>query len=277
MGTKVTWAGQVMTAELNGRVPAGERETARHEDQVKEYRKLLYERYVSSSSDFAPKGRDESEFSSRRPYLRRLIGRCFPSDKQSDILELGCGNGALLYYARLAGFENARGVDCSIEQVREAERLGIPGVRQGDILDVIGGLADGSQDVVVAFDVLEHFTKDESCLVVSEALRILRPGGRLILHLPNAESPFGARPMSWDFTHEQVFTRRSIGQLLRAVGFSVVDCHEDMPIIHGVKSLGRHLLWRVIRLGLRFYLTVETGLWDRKAIFSQGFLVVARK
>jgi hypothetical protein len=81
----------------------------------------------------------------------------------------------------------------------------------------------------------------------------------------------------WDLTHELAFTRTSINQLLLSSGFSNVQCFEDAPIPHGLTSVVRWLLWKVIRSGLRLYLAAETGDTSRSAIFSQNFLIVADK
>jgi len=93
------------------------------------------------------------------------------------VLDLGCGHGALIYFARRAGYTNTRGVDGSPEQVAAARRLGIEGVEEGDLLATLASQADGSLDVVVAFDVIEHFTRDELLGFVDQVQRVLRPGG----------------------------------------------------------------------------------------------------
>jgi cyclopropane fatty-acyl-phospholipid synthase-like methyltransferase len=173
------------------------------------------------------------------------------------------------------GYPNVTGVDGSLEQIEAARRLGISGVKHGDVMDTLHGIRDECMDVVVAFDVIEHFTKSELVPLVDEVRRVLRPGGRWIIHVPNGESPFGMRSRYWDMTHEQAFTRTSIAQLLLTSGFSRVECFEDQPIPHGAVSAIRLVLWRTIRAGLLLYVAVETGSLDRKAVFSQNMLTVA--
>jgi SAM-dependent methyltransferase len=134
---------------------------------------------------------------------------------------------------------------------------------------------DESQDVVIAFDLIEHFTKGELLALVDEVRRVLKPGGRWIIHAPNGESPFHSRIHYGDFTHELSFTSTSIGQLLRSSDFSGVYCFEDAPVPHGLKSAIRWALWKLIRSLLRLYLAAETGVTN--GIFSQNFLVVAFK
>ena len=239
------------------------------------YRNRIYQSYVHARQQpLAPESIDG--LLPRAPYLNKLICEHFPSDKNATILDLGCGHGALVYFARKAGYY-VTGVDRSPQQVAEAKRLGIEGVIEGSLMRSLQSLADGSQDMVIAFDVIEHFMKNELIHFIDEVHRVLRKGGKWIIHTPNAESPFVGRIRYGDFTHELAFTRTSITQLLKSSGFSLVTCHEDTPIPHGLKSAVRWVLWKVIRCALRLYLAAETGASEKECIFSQNFLTVAVK
>jgi cyclopropane fatty-acyl-phospholipid synthase-like methyltransferase len=240
------------------------------------YRERIYRHYVAAHQDGALVI-DAASLAPRSAYLRDLIARHFPPDREAAIIDLGCGHGTLLQQAAQAGYRNLRGVDASPQQVAMAARLGIAGVDQGDLTAALAALADGSQAAVISFDVIEHFTKDETVDFVDQVLRVLRPGGRWIIHVPNGESPFGGRSRFGDFTHEQAFTRGSLTQLLLASGFATVACYEDAPIAHGARSRLRALLWRPLRLALRLYLAIETGDTGRNAIFTQNLLAVAVK
>lgn len=238
------------------------------------YRERIYAGYVTRrGTPLAPQ--TVTGLAPRMPYLRKLIKRCLPTEKNAKILELGCGHGALLYALHAMGYEHARGVDGSVEQVASARRLGIEGVTKEDILEKLQETPHASLDVVITFDVIEHFTKNELIPLIDEVSRVLRAGGRWIIHVPNAESPFGALMRYGDFTHEVAFTRVSLDQLLRASGFAQVHCYEDRPVPHGFRSTVRALLWLAIRATLLTYMAVETGAVDRDAIFSQNLLAVA--
>lgn len=240
------------------------------------YRDRIYQYYVHARHEPLAPASVEG-FKPRGPYLRRLIGRHFPSDKNAVILDLGCGHGALIYFARQAGYRNVAGVDRSPQQVAAGQRLGIESVREGDLIQTLASTTAESVDLVVAFDVIEHFTKVELVSFVDEVHRVLRKGGKWIIHAPNGEALFSGRIRYGDFTHEQAFTRVSIAQLLKASGFSEVASEEDAPVPHGAKSAVRWLLWKLIRAGLRFYMAVETGAGERGGIFTQNFLTVAVK
>jgi SAM-dependent methyltransferase len=206
------------------------------------------------------------------------VVRChFPPDRDATILDLGCGHGALVYFARRAGYRNVRGIDASPEQVADANRLGIDGISQGDVFESLRSLPDASQDVIVTFDLIEHLKKDELLLLADEVRRALKGDGRWIIHTPNAGSPFFGMVRYGDYTHEQAFTPSSINQVLSVSGFGRVDCFEDRPIPHGVKSSVRWLLWKLIRAALRLYVAAEMGITRGDLVFSQCFLIVALK
>ena len=169
------------------------------------------------------------------------------------------------------------GIDRSPQQVAAAKSMGLTGVREGELLTVLEALPGESQGLVVAFDVLEHFRKDEALELMDQVNRVLAPGGKVIIHTPNGSSPFSGRVGYGDLTHETIFTRDSLGQLLTSCGFSRIECYEDQPVVHGMVSGLRWLLWRVLRGILRLCLAVETGSLVRNEMLSQHLFCVVVK
>lgn len=240
-----------------------------------DFRARIYGQYVHARETALAPSTLEG-LSSQAPYLQRVIRSHFPADRDSRILDLGCGHGSLVFLARQAGYRYAEGVDRSPEQVSEARRLGIDGVREGDLMETLAGLADGSHQLIIAFDVIEHFTREELLPFVDSVHRALAPGGMWLIHTPNAESPFFGRIRYGDITHEQAFTVTSLNQLFRASGFASIRCYEDTPVVHGAASAGRWLVWKVLRALLRTYLLAETG-GPGSGVLSQNMLAVAVK
>jgi SAM-dependent methyltransferase len=239
-----------------------------------DYRRRLYADYVSGGQ--AGPATLEG-LRSREAPLEDIIARHFPPDRDATGIDLGCGHGAVLYFAQRAGYRNLVGVDASAEQVAAAAALGVRGVSQGDLLPTLERLPDASQDLVLAIDVLEHLGKAELFPFVDAVLRVLRPGGRFLLKVPNGESPLFGRVRYGDLTHELAFTRESLPALLHAAGFREVRCHEYAPVPRGARGSARWLAWRLIRGALRLYLAAESGDRGRDAIFTQTLLAVAFK
>jgi hypothetical protein len=106
----------------------------------------------------------------------------------------------------------------------------------------------------------------------------LRPGGRLILQTPNADTPWGTHLRYGDFTHEVCFQQNSLKYLLQLCGFSGIEHREMGPVPWGysLASSLRHLAWRTIRLGLQLYNLAETGS-PGSGTFTRVFLISAIK
>ena len=240
------------------------------------YRSRFYTRYaeLKQRTDLAQVRRD-LVFS--KPYLARLIANSFPSDRNSSIVDLGCGSGALLLLLQEAGYGNVIGVETSPDQVDFARQLGVRSVIPGNLVSFLRESDSEIFDVVVAIDVIEHFRKDEVLEILDQAHRVLRPSGKLIIHVPNAEAIFGSRIFWSDFTHEMAFTREGLRQLTRACGFSSIEFSEDTPVVHGLKSLGRRILWTGLRSIFRLTYMAETGDPGRGLILTQNLLAVAKK
>lgn len=243
--------------------------------ETRDHRSRLYERYVSLQVQ-----RDQRELASMleapNPYLERVIARHFPAERHARILDAGCGFGHLLHVLSKQGYSQAAGVEASGEQVEVARSLGLKNVQQANLLDVLQR-NPGTYDVIVAFDVLEHFTKDEVLEVLTAAYGALKPGGKFILHVPNGEAIFAGKIYFGDFTHQVAFTAKSLRQVAMYAGFTRVECFEDKPVVHGVFSAIRAALWWVVRTKFRFINMVETGDTGGALILSQNFLAVCRK
>jgi SAM-dependent methyltransferase len=77
-------------------------------------------------------------------------------------------------------------------------------------------LGEASFDVVLASNVLEHFSPDTAASVASDVAAVLRPGGRVILIQPNFRLAW--RRYFDDYTHRAIFTDVSLPALLTSCG-----------------------------------------------------------
>ncbi len=150
-----------------------------------------------------------------------------------------------------AAIRNVTGIDGSQEQVDLAGRLGIQGIQSGQAFPYLQAAPSGSFDVLCFFDVLEHLDRQELLDLLLEASRVLSPAGCCIGHVPNAQGLFSMGVRYGDLTHELAFTESSLRQIFRTLGFADVRCFEDRPIIHGLTSLARRILWETGTLPLR--------------------------
>lgn len=235
-----------------------------------EFKKRLYAAYTSQHVRF-----DSDTLDDRRPYLTRLVSQCFPTDRRVRVIDLGCGYGALLKVLQTFGYDNCSGVDTSPEQVGVARSLGIKNISEGDIYEFLTQLPDGSVDVVVAFDILEHLADEDLLNIGDQISRVLTSGGRCVIHVPNAGGIFGSAVVFGDLTHERAFTPSSLSQFAENIGLKLEKIFEDTPPVDGIRSLVRRLLWSVSTLPFRLVCLAETG--TARAPLSQNMLAVVTK
>ncbi|MBZ9572245.1 class I SAM-dependent methyltransferase [Patescibacteria group bacterium] len=244
------------------------------DNQEYNYRKRIYNVYVSQFLEEKKRvfHKDlEEKFVVHKGYFKRHL----PKDKNAKILDAGCGCGGFLYFLQKEGYQNSYGIDISQEQIDTARELGIRNLERADILEYLKN-RQNTLDLITLRDVLEHFKKDEIILLLDEIYRALKKEGKIIILTLNSEGPFWGKRRYGDFTHETAFTTKSLGQVLKTCGFKKISFYPVEPIIHGVKSLVRFLLWRVIRVFLRTYLLIETGS-PGSGILTQNLIVVGEK
>ena len=205
----------------------------------------------------------------------QIIQRFVPKAKDTRVLDLACGNGRLVHNLKSRGYARVKGVDFSEQQVAVAHAWGITEVTCQDVVGFLLDQPDVSWDVVFAMDFLEHLNKQVLMDLVDQVRRVLVPGGIFIVQVPNGSGLFGASVLYGDLTHVQAFTDRSLSQLMNACGFGSVKSHELKPVVHGVKSLLRYVVWQVLTVPMRLLGLAETG--NSRVILSRNILSVAVK
>jgi SAM-dependent methyltransferase len=135
--------------------------------------------------------------------------------KDSRVLELGAG-----YCHWINNVRATRRV--AVDLWSELPSHAAPGV-EALVLDITAGLeslGSASFDVVLASNLLEHFSADVVAKVVETVARLLRPGGRFIVIQPNFR--YAWRSYFDDYTHRSIFTDVSLPALLRSAGFNIL-------------------------------------------------------
>ena len=139
-----------------------------------------------------------------------------PSDK-CEVLEIGFGNGSFLAYAKSKGW-SAVGTEMNAVLVEMATRSGLNAIHANDLET----LKDGTFELVVAFDVLEHIPPDHLLAFVQSLTRLLKPGGLFLARFPNADSPFGLLNQNGDVTHRNAIGQGKVRQLNRELNLKLI-------------------------------------------------------
>ncbi len=151
-----------------------------------------------------------------RPFFARVEPKAAPR-----LLDVGCGVGAFCQAAKLHGFEVA-GIDVSATAVAEGQARGDVPLRVATLEEVVG--AGERYDVVTAFEVLEHLSDPVAFL--SEARKLLGPGGHLFATVPRWDSPTvheATRPDWLPPIHVSFFTAAALAEAGRRAGFPSVE------------------------------------------------------
>ena len=240
---------------------------------MKSYRQELYDSYVRVQVPTwaAPDATADKVWA--RATLWRLQD-WLPRDNMARCLDVGCGAGHLLAALRSAGYTAVSGVDVGPEAAKIAGSKGL-NVTQADLRDFLRRSPE-TFDLICAFDVIEHFHKDELLDVLRLVRERLKPGGILILQTPNALSPWAGHYRYDDLTHELIFSPKSIRSTLRLTGFGNVQVREIRPYAHGLKSVLRCCLWKLIWGGCALWNLAETGS-AQGGVYSRNMLVRAVK
>jgi SAM-dependent methyltransferase len=205
---------------------------------------------VTGTADFyARLSRAETYYSSTRwefrETLRRLCG-------EPDLIDVGCGDGIFL---KLVPGQRHRGIEFNPEAARRARDAGLT------VSEVpIEQLPEARADVVTLFQVLEHVLNPVE--ILGAVTRILRPGGRLFVAVPNNDSWVGRappNPLNAPPHHPLRWRAEALRYIPRLVPLVMDELLEE-PLapehLHAyrrsqfMESMGRKLGWNTPRYGL---------------------------
>tara|TARA_A100001515_G_scaffold142583_2_gene141697 strand:+ start:405 stop:1115 length:711 start_codon:yes stop_codon:yes gene_type:complete len=135
-----------------------------------------------------------------------------PNNLGLEVLDIGCGDGEFLNVFSKLGFEPI-GVDVSpVDSDHEIYKV--------DLEEQQLPLKDNSINFVFSKSVIEHM--DNPLNLMSEAYRVLTPGGSAVIMTPSWEHNYWG-PFYIDHTHVTPFTRHSLEETLKMSGFEDVE------------------------------------------------------
>lgn len=161
---------------------------------------------------------DEQDLANKRTLWAVLVKDFFQGlvPVGSTVVDLGAGNCEFINEVRAA---RRVAVDLNADTVARAA----PGV---EVLttrsDDLSALDDGSVDVVFTSNFFEHLpTKGDLMLTLAECRRVTRPGGRIIVLMPNVRYLAGRY---WDYLdHHLPLTHLSVAEALEIAGYEVEE------------------------------------------------------
>lgn len=182
----------------------------------------LLDAFYKSERYVCHKASDPESLRAKAAYVLGRIEHYQPG--KGTLLDFGCGSGWLIAAAQERGWE-AVGFDVGDSALKHCRERGLRVIKD------LEQLADGSCDAVVLHHVLEHVQRFDELFPL--LLRLLAPGGRLFIEVPNAQSlrarlalPVLSRFASADERyrafpiHLSYFSGENLARLLETFGFS---------------------------------------------------------
>lgn len=186
------------------------------------------------------KARAIPDFAVRKWPLNRVEAIVAVEGSGDSILDIGCGDGALLWQFRNR-YRRLIGLEYSAERLRQAE-ANLIGLDFAPVLgsaENLSAIPDNSIDRIVTADVIEHIP--DVYAASQEFMRVLKPGALLVINTPNiafvkkrallllGRFPSTSQPneglgsdILFDGGHLHYFTFRSLRLLLERSGFEMV-------------------------------------------------------
>jgi SAM-dependent methyltransferase len=171
-------------------------------------------------ADFA--SREEARYASQTygRILRRIVRRL---PDRVGAVDVGTGDGVFLHELLSAGFGEVSGIEPSAAPIEAADAAVRPLIRHEIFRP--NSFPAGSLSLVTCFQTIEHLA--DPLTFCRDARRALKPGGALFLigHNRRAVSAklLGRKSPIFDIEHMQLFSGRSIRNLLEAAGFADVE------------------------------------------------------
>lgn len=177
--------------------------------------------------------------------------------KGSKLCDIACGRGDFLRAFEKLGFD-CSAVDLANSSIEMNKDFN---VKQANISKEPLPFNDNSFDIVFSKSIMEHIENYD--LITNEYMRILKPGGILIMLIPDwsSQMPFYFE----DFTHVKPYTKDSVMDLLNIYGFESVESelfyqHEKLWDKSGMFHLASILLRLFLNASQGRWLTKKTGI-----------------
>ena len=205
----------------------------------------------------------QEEETSRAAMWERRVSLVRRFQARGRLLDVGTGDGHFLETARTTGFE-VTGTEVSVAGASYARARGFD-IHLGQVTDL--ALPSASFDVATIWHVLEHVPDPRA--VLQKVHSLLRPGGTLVVAVPNEEnyfirrrfgmvkaSPFASLQFGGEI-HLTYFRPNTLRSALRTAGFDVLLLDvDDAYYVRDLKMRAKLLTQRLLARAFHWHFAV---------------------
>jgi len=170
-----------------------------------------------------------------------------PTDKNSRILDIGCGFGQFLSRLNSQGYTNCLGIDLSDEAIKVCRDQKL-NVKQINSIKDFANSVDEKFDFITMSHVLEHVEKNQVIELLSIIkTKLMKENGIFIVMVPNGQSNTLGYWMYEDFTHYTLYTTGSLKYVLMNAGFNNIEFIDPKGTIN-IKPYKRWMMHLLLSL-----------------------------
>jgi SAM-dependent methyltransferase len=166
-----------------------------------------------------------------------------PKGPPGSLLDIGCGNGEFLMYAKALGW-NVEGIDFDAKAIVSAKKNGI-NARLGGV-ELYSGESE-LFDVISLAHVIEHV--HDPIELLKSSFKLLKKEGVFWIETPNINS-IGSRMFGENWRglepprHLCLFNHENLKSTLLSVGFSTVEVAEYRPLFKNIYFASINLMFK---------------------------------
>jgi len=178
------------------------------------------------------------KFAKRNPYPAKILNLFEKSKIETkddwDILDIGAGNGDLLYHFQQLGFKNLHGIEPDKSACLAAEKYGI----KVDAIFIDDFIPVKRYDLVIMVNVFNHLNTPLDALN-KICNQVLKPGGFLYI---GQHGPLNMKESVWTRSifrvllvgHPYNYCIATLNMVVRSTGFKCLSCNESVEALYQV-------------------------------------------
>lgn len=206
---------------------------------------------------------DERTFNRKLAYIDYNFRKFIP--EQADVLEIGPGMGEFIKYLNDKGVRNIDVVDFDggvLDYIKRKYKIRKQIQITGENLHQQSS-ALVQYDVIFMLQVLEHVKEDQYITLIQTLYSILKPGGSIIITVPNGANPLSNVERYSDITHVNLFSENSFKGLVHMCnlkgGEFEIRGYKIPPL--GIVNILRIFMQKALHLFLKLILIINGGVY----------------